>query len=161
MSYILLAIIFIICAYIYCYFIFPTYISIIQTTLQYFDFNMLLKRQPMVIEDKLKDVLTVLDAWFSPNIIQDIQFDEKRIWNINSHKYLYMYAVQDCEILLYAASNKVVDDVPDSNEPVIAIQLKSGQSVILPFRWYYNVKNINVKIYGIHDYVTYVMDYFI
>jgi hypothetical protein len=146
--------------YIYCYFIYPTNVSILQSNLQEFDFNLLLKRQPLVIEDSVKDVLSLLKSWFEPNIIQDTQFDDKRIWNVNSHKYLYIYALIDTEVLLYAPGHKVVNDMPDNNEPVIAIKLKATQSIIVPYRWYYNTKN-NVKLYGIHDYVTYVMDYII
>ncbi len=148
--------------YIYCYFINPTYISILQTSLKDFDFNMLLKKQPLVIEDKCKNILSILQAWFSPNIIQDIEYNTKRIWNINIHKYLYCYALNDTEILLYPPKNKVINDTPDSSEPVLAIKLKALQSVVIPYCWYYNIKNINqIKLYGIHDYITYLLVYFI
>lgn len=145
--------------YVYCYFIFPTNISIIQSSLEDFDFHLLLKRQPLMIEDKIKDIIVVLNSWFSSNIIQDIYFDEKRLWNLNSHKYLYCYALSDAEILLYPPGNKVVNDTPDNREPVIGIPLKAKQSIIIPFRWYYNIKNNqSIKLYGIHDYVTYTID---
>ena len=144
--------------YVYCYFIYPTNVSILQTTLKEFDFHLLLKRQPLVIEDCIKDVIHVIRSWFSPNIIQDIVYDSKRIWNVNSHKYLYVYALKDTEVLLYAPGHKVIDDNPDNNEPVIAITLRASQSVIIPYRWYYNVKN-DVKLYGIHDYITYAVDF--
>lgn len=145
--------------YVYCYFIFPTNISIIQSSLEDFDFHLLLKRQPLMIEDKIKDIIVVLNSWFSSNIIQDIYFDEKRLWNLNSHKYLYCYALSDVEILLYPPGNKVVNDTPDNREPVIGIPLKAKQSIIIPFRWYYNIKNNqSIKLYGIHDYVTYTID---
>jgi len=162
MIYVYATVIVFILAYIYCYFIYPSYISIIQTSLEDFDFNLLLKRQPIVIEDRIKDVINVINSWFSPNIIQDIQFDTKRIWNVNSHKYLYVYTLIDSELLLFAHGNKVIDDVPDSNESVIAIQLKANQSAIIPFRWYYSIKNIDdVKLYGIHDYITYALDFIV
>jgi hypothetical protein len=133
-------------------------VSILQTNLQEFDFNLLLKRQPLVIEDCVKDIVGVINSWFSPNIVQDIVFDNKRIWNINSHKYLCVYALDDAEVLLYAPGHKVIDDTPDNSEPVIAINLKASQSVIVPYRWYFNTKN-NVKLYGIHDYITYLIDF--
>lgn len=162
MTYLYLAIICIIVGYVYCYFIYPSNVSIIQTSLKEFDFNLLLKRQPLVIEDTIKDVLLVINSWFSPNIIKDVMFDDKRIWNVNYHKYLYVYALQDTEILLCSASHKVTEDLADTNELIIAIKLKRHQSVIIPFRWHYNIKNINsVKLYGIHDYVTYALDFFI
>lgn len=145
--------------YIYCYFIFPKNLSIVQTSLEDFDFHLLLKRQPLVIEDKVKDIIVVLTSWFSTNIIQDSEFDMKRIWNLNSHKYLYCYALSDSEILLYPPGNNVVNDTPDNREPIIGIQLREMQSIIIPFRWYYNIKNNeSIKLYGIHDYVTYAID---
>lgn len=157
MKKIIIAVIFIIIVYIYCYFIYPPYTSVVQTTLNDFDFNMLLNRQPLVVSDKVKDVRVLLKSWFSPNIIQDIDFDNRRFWNINFHKYLFCYATEDVEILLYAAGNNVVDDVADDREPVLAIQLKKLQCLIIPYRWYYHVKN-NIKLYGIHDYITYIID---
>jgi hypothetical protein len=156
MKNIFLIILIITAIYAYCYFIFPSHISIIQTSLQEFDFNLLLNRQPIVIEDQIKDVLTVISSWFSPNIIEDIQFDSKRTWNLNFHKYLYCYATDDTDILLYPPGNKVINDIPDNREPILAIKLKKNQSLIIPFRWYYNAPK-NVKLYAIHDYMTYII----
>jgi len=79
------------------------------------------------------------------------------MWNLNVHKYIFLYSLEDTEILLYQAGNKVKDDVPDNREPVLSITLKKYQSIVVPHRWYYNVPSKNdVKIYGIHDYVTYI-----
>lgn len=147
-------ILFIVILYAYCYFIYPSHISIVQTSLQDFDFNLLLNRQPLVIEDQIKDVVSVISSWFSPNIVQDIQFDTKRTWNLNYHKYLYCYAINDTEVLLYPPGNKVINDVPDNREPIIAIKLKKHQSLVIPYRWYYNT---SIKLYGIHDYITYIL----
>ncbi len=148
--------------YIYCYFINPTYISILQTSLQEFDFNMLFKKQPLVIEDKTKNVLSILQAWFSPNIIQDTNYNNDRTWNMNTYKYLYCYALYDTEIFIYSPIKTIIDDKPDTNEPILAIKLKTNQSLIIPYRWYYNIKNNNdIKLYGIHDYITFVLGYFI
>jgi hypothetical protein len=157
---ILFIILCIIVAYIYCYFVFPDNITILQTSLNEFDFNLLLQRQPLVVEDSVKDILTLLKSWFSSNIIRDVEFNEKKMWNINYHKYIYLYSLSDNnEVLLYQAGNKVIDDVPDNREPVLSINLKKYQGVIIPFRWYYNISNKNnSKIYGIHDYCTYLVD---
>jgi len=145
--------------YAYCYFVYPRHISIIQASLSEFNFNMLLERQPLVIQDNIKDIFTVLNSWFSINIIEDLEFDQNRLWNINFHKYLYCYSTEDTEILLYKAGNTVTGDTPDNTKPVIPIKLKKNQSLIIPYRWYYNIKNINsIKLYGIHDYVTYILD---
>lgn len=156
---VILLILVIIIIYIYGYFIYPSDISILQSSLSNFNFNLLLKRQPLVIDDKVKNIIGVIDAWFSYNIIQDHIFNEKRIWNINEYKYLVIYCTNDDDILLYQAGNKVIDDTPDNREPVINIILKQNQFVVIPYRWYYNIKNINsFKLYGIHDYITYILD---
>jgi len=146
-------------AYLYCYFVFPSHISIIQTTLSSFNFNMLLERQPIVVDDTIKDILSVIDSWFSSNIIQDAEINDKKTWNINRHKYLVCYTLDDDELLLYKAGNSVVNDVADDKEPIIAITLKKHQTVIVPFQWYYNIKNKdNFKLYGVHDYCTYILN---
>lgn len=148
--------------YIYCYFVFPKNISILQSSLDEFNFNMLLKRHPLVIEDTVKDILSLLKLWFSPNIVQNINYDPKRLWNINSHKYLYVYSLENTEILIYPPTKKVVNDLPDNTEPIISIKLKKYQSLVIPYRWYYNINDIDkLKLYGIHDYITYLLDYII
>jgi len=150
--------------YIYCYFIYPSDIVIYQSTLKEFELTTLYKRQPIVIQDKVINIKSVIDSWFNYNIIQDIEYTTKYDWNINSHKYLLIYTVEDAEILLYKAGNKIIDSIPDNKEITVAIKLKANQSLIIPFRWYYNIKNndiFNIKLYGIHDYVTVVLDYLI
>ena len=155
--------IFIIVLYTCCYFIFPTNISILQTNLSDFNFDLLLKKQPLVIEDNVKDILLLLKSWFSSNIINDIYYDDKRSWNINYHKYLYMHCLNNTEVFLYPSSNKKIsNDNIDGNETIIGINIKSNQGIIIPYRWYYNIKNKNdIKLYGIHDYITYIIDYII
>jgi hypothetical protein len=151
-------------AYAYCYFIIPKDISILQTSIRDFDFNLLHKRQPLVIEDIIpNDITTILNSWFSPNIICNIETNglgsDGRSWNINTYKYLFIYAQTDTELLLYKSGHKVLNDIPDINEPIIAIKMKAYQSVIVPYRWHYNIKIKNdCFLYGIHDYVTYVVD---
>ena len=158
MNILLISIIVAIIFYIYCYFIFSSNILILQTNLNDFDFNLLLERQPIVIEDYIIDVISVIKSWFSTNIIQDASYNNQIIWNQNKHKFMYIYALEDTEILLYSPIKKVINDTPDNSEPVLAIQLKNRQSLIIPFYWYYNIKNINTaKLYGIHDYITYLL----
>lgn len=147
--------------YIYCYFVFPDDVKILQSSLNDFEYNMLLRRQPLVIEDNVKDIISLIKTWFKGNIIQDAFFDNNIIWNINNYKYLLIYSLEDTEILLYQAGNNVVDDVPDEREPVISITLKKFQSTIVPYRWFYNLSNKNdVKLYGVHDYVTFLISFF-
>lgn len=150
----------IIAAYAYCYFIFPDNISILQSSINTFDFNLLYKRQPLVIDDAIADIDSLLKLWFTPNIIQtDITIDSKTIWSLNCYKYCYIHALNDTEVMLCSATSKVTDDIADNNEPVIAIPIKTAQGIIIPYRWHYNIKNnTDVKLYGIHDYMTYILD---
>lgn len=157
--YILLIICFI---YIYGYFVNPQEISIIQSSLKEFDLSFLLRKQPIVIDDCIKDVLNVINLWFSTNIINDARFNNKYVWNKNSYKYIYMYALADQEVYIYPPNFKIINDEPSNKDPIIAIKLKQCQSLILPFKWSYNIKNIDfIKLYGIHDYTTYILDIFI
>lgn len=158
----LLIIICIILIYTYCYFIFPDDLCILQCSLNEFEFKQLYRRQPLVIEDYVANVSSIIDLWFSSNIVQNVLFDSARIWNLNVYKYLFIYALEDTEILLCPATTKVLNDTPDAIQPVISIVLKQSQSVIVPYRWYYNIKNVTgTELYGIHDYVTYCVDIFI
>lgn len=157
----LIVVILIIVAYAYCYFIYPKDVTIMQTSIKEFDFNMLLARQPLVIEDVIpNDMDTIINSWFSPNIVvHPVNQSVTTFWNQNVFKYLLVYAQTDTELLLYQAGQKVVNGIPDNNEPVLAIKMKAYQSVIVPYRWYYNVKNNDdCYLYGIHDYITYMID---
>lgn len=146
--------------YLYGYFVFPQNVSILQTSLEGFDFNLLLSKQPIVIEDQTEDIKSVIEAWFSSNIVRDASFNQKHTWNINSFKYMVAYARDDLEMYLYPPRHKIVADIPSSADPIIAIKIRKHQSIVFPYRWRYNVKNAeSVKLYGIHDYATYAMDY--
>lgn len=140
--------------YIYSYYIIPTSIIIIQSKLDTFNFDSLYQRQPIIIEDRVVGIDNVLNSWFSENIKQEI--DNIYIWNFNSHKYLYIYTMEDTEIIITNNKNNIDND---KSTDIIAIKLYSNQSLILPYRWYYNIKNNNnIKLYGLHDYITYLLD---
>jgi hypothetical protein len=104
---------------------------------------------------------SLISSWFSPNIVvyPVNTVRDGHSWNINVYKYLLAYAQKDTEILLYQSGQKMVDHMPDINEPVIAIKMKAYQSVVIPYRWYYNIKTKDeYYLYGIHDYITYTID---
>lgn len=157
-KYLIIAIV-ILLIYIYSYFIFPLSIVIIQTTLSDFNFNLLTEKQPIILGDKITDVNTIITSWFKFNIIQDILFNFKYNWNINYHKYLMIYCLEDTEILLYKAGYSVKNNVPDNKEIIVAVKVKENHCIIIPYKWYYNIKNNNnIKLYGIHDYITYILN---
>ena len=51
--------------YAYCYYIFPNEISILQTDLSNFNFNLLTSRQPIVISDFIQEPSDVIKSWFN------------------------------------------------------------------------------------------------
>ena len=148
--------------YVYCYYIFPKSITILQTTLNDFDFNLLLQRQPLVIGDKIIKIDDIIKLWFSPNIIENYisNLSDNNKWVINNYKYLFVYCINDTELLLYQAGKNFINGEPNTNEPILAIKLRTNQSIIVPFKWYYNIKNKDdIKIIGIDDYITYGIKY--
>jgi hypothetical protein len=102
-----------------------------------------------------ENVHNLIQAWFSPNIVNAKNVDESMLWTTNTYKYCYVYALEDTELILCPAK--------PSDEPMcLAIKMRKSQSVIIPFRWQYgNIKNNNVLLFGIHDYVTWILDLFI
>ena len=160
--YCILLFIILLAGYIYCYYIFPKSITILQTTLNDFDFNLLLQRQPLVIGDKIININEIINLWFSPNIIENnnLNINDNNKWIINNYKYLFIYSTNDTELLLYQAGQSFINNEPNTKEPLVAIKLRTNQSIILPFKWYYNIKNKdNIKTIGIHDYITYCTRY--
>jgi len=69
---------------------FSNNIIILQTSLNDFDFNLLLERQPIVIEDYIIDIISVIKSWFASNIIEDLSYDCSILWNLNRHKFLFV-----------------------------------------------------------------------
>ncbi len=155
----LLLIIVLIIGYAYCYFVFPKDLHILQTSVRDFDFNLLQARQPLVVQDAIpNDMDTLIKSWFSPNIVKKLEQPVEDKWKINTHKFLLVHVHQDTELLLYQAGHKIdTNGMPSTDEPIIAIKMKEFQSVIIPYRWHYHL-NKECNLYGIHDYVTYVID---
>ena len=69
MKLLIIILLIIIIIYAYCYYIFPTEISILQTDLNNFNFNLLSSRQPIVISDFIQNPSEVINSWFNYNII--------------------------------------------------------------------------------------------
>lgn len=155
MYYLIYFIIFLLILYISFYYIFPNDIIIYQTDINNFNFNMLYKKQPIVIEDNVKDIVELLQLWFSPNII-NYNVLTNNLWNKNKYKYLILQANIDSEITLHKSKNSNI--IPDENAYLTTIKLKNNKFLIIPFQWKYNI-NGDVKLYGIHDYITSILEY--
>lgn len=157
--YILILIILLI-IYVYSYFIYNETLIILQSSLSDFNFDILLKKHPIVIQDKIQNIIPVIDSWFSHNIINNIIIDNKN-WLINNYKYLIIYVNDDTNILIHQPNNNYNNyNIPNENIPLIEIKLKKNQFIILPFKWRYKLDeniNNNINIYGVHDYITYFL----
>lgn len=138
--------------YIICYYIFPKDISILQTDISNFNFNLLLSRQPIVISDLLKNPNEIIDSWFKYNIKTLINNDtDNDDWIHNNYKYLFINANEDTEVIIYNA--QITKKNPDTEDKIIIIKLKRNQSLILPFKWKYYANKINK--WGIDDIITF------
>lgn len=165
MNKILLIIIILIILYICCYYINPNEIIILQTNIINFNLDLLYKKQPIVIEDKILDVSILIEAWFKQNIKEKINKDIN-IWHSNNHKYLFINSPSSSlspngdddnndnyiEIFLDKNNKK-------NNYNIISIKLYPNQSLIIPFKWRYYIMNNNLNIIGIHDYITYLLSF--
>ena len=144
-----------ICLYTLCYYIFPSDISILQTTIEHFKFDLLSSRQPIVISDYLKNPEEIINSWFKYNIINDNEHmnDNEDIndWKQNNSKYLFINAIEDTEIIIYKAERR--KENPPEDGKIIIIKLKKNQSIILPFKWKYYGNKINK--WKIDDYITF------
>jgi hypothetical protein len=143
----------IIIIYAYCYYIFPNEISILQTDLSNFNFNLLTSRQPIVISDFIQEPSEVIKSWFNYNIINSNMNDDNKHndWIHNNYKYLFINAYDDTEVIIYKAEITKIN--PKQEDNIIIIKLLKNQSLILPFKWKYYATNIN-KI-GIDDLITF------
>lgn len=161
MNFYLIVFIILLLLYIYCYFIFTSVITILQTNINDFKLDLLYQRQPIVINDKIKDINNILNLWFKQNIIDyniDINNDS---WITNKYKYLYFYSIND-DTEIFLSKPNINEKIPNQNEKIINIKLKQFQSLIIPFKWKYYIDNKNfIKLYGIHDYITYFLAFFL
>jgi hypothetical protein len=133
-----------------CYYVFPKEISILQTEIDTFNLTSLALRQPIVISDLLQDPNEIIESWFKFNFkYQD--YDISNDWMQNRHKYLFINALEDTEIIIYKAEIKKTNPNPD--DKIIAIKLKKYQSLILPFKWKYF--GINFNKWAIDDLITF------
>lgn len=151
---ILILTIIIIIIYSICYYIFPTDISIFQTDIEKFDLSLLSSRQPIVITDYLQNPEEIINSWFKYNIINyDFDNDEfmNNDWKHNRHKYLFINAFEDTEVIIYKAQITKIN--PTTEDKIIVIKLKKNQSLILPFKWKYYSSNIH--IWNIDDIITF------
>lgn len=141
--------------YALCYYIFPSDITILQTTIDHFNFDLLSSRQPIVISDFLKNPEEIINSWFKYNIINNDNNDDDNDnydnWKQNNNKYLFINANEDTELIIYKAER--TKENPPEDGKIIIIKLKKNQSIILPFKWKYYGNKIDK--WKVNDLITF------
>jgi len=134
------------------YYLYNNEISIYQVNINNFDFDLLYKKQPIVISEKIKDVDLIVNNWFNYNIIYNI--NNNNIWEKNKYKYLFIISTDNypVEISLCNPNTRVINGLPHQDSNITTIKL-DNKGLIIPFNWHYYISG-NVIIYGIHDYIT-------
>jgi hypothetical protein len=170
--YILAIIVLFIAAYIYSYYWYPPTVSILQTRPYEFKPDMLLERQPIVIENNASSLDELHSAFFKVNPTEEFKLAGSDTWHPNPYKYVAVQMQTDGEILLCPASTRMIPDTAPTTTPVsedamipdpddsnlLAIQARTGEIIMIPFHWHYLITGkVKVKCLGIHDYVTYFL----
>ena len=164
--YYLYAFVFLLLLYASLYYIFYDELIIYQVEARHFDFNLLYKKQPIIIQDSITNIDEILVDWFNYNIIDhDVLVPNIWGWNRNHYKYLLIYApVATVEITLGNPLTKQEGNVPVSSgdtQELTTILLDKNKMLIIPFKWYYHINIISGKprFFGIHDYITYGLSF--
>ena len=173
MSWKILIVMFIVLAlYIYSYYRYPKNTLIIQSHIRMFKPELLLDKQPIIVDDNDIDIIDFKTKLFSMNPTQQFTLSNSDKWYKNKHKYLILQSKNGpCDILLCNPNyvdNKTNTPIiyendgnneNDGNETpeIIEVQLSEGQIVIIPFNWIYYIQNSSVECISIHDYVTYFL----
>jgi len=140
------------------YYLYNNEFSIYQVNIENFDFELLYKKQPIVISEKITNIDNVIDNWFNYNIIYNL--DNNYIWEKNKYKYLFVISKDNepVEISLCNPNSHIINGVtgvkrvPSQDSNITTIKL-DNKGLIIPFNWYYYISG-NANIYGIHDYIT-------
>jgi hypothetical protein len=137
------------------YYLYNNEFSIYQVNIENFDFELLYKKQPIVISEKITNIDNVIDNWFNYNIIYNL--DNNYIWEKNKYKYLFVISRDNepVEISLCNPKSHIINEVtgvPSQDSNITTIKL-DNKGLIIPFHWYYYISG-NANIYGIHDYIT-------
>lgn len=164
--YYLYAFVFLLLLYASLYYIFYDELIIYQVEARHFDFNLLYKKQPIIIQDSITNIDEILVDWFNYNIIEhDVLIPNIWGWNRNHYKYLLIYAdaseENSVEITLGNPLTKQEGNVPEYTQTLTTIPLNKNKMLIIPFKWYYHINIIsgNPRFFGIHDYITYGLSF--
>ena len=141
--------------YSLCYFIFNNEIELLQIEKNNLTMDLLIQKNPIIIQNNID--LDFIKSIFKNNIINLIKPNEQ--WNRNNFKYVIIIPITDTNIFI-SKPKKIKYEIPNKDEILIDVKLKKNNSILLPFKWYYSLNNIDdVMIIGIHDYITYLLKF--
>ena len=118
MSWIFFAIIIIICIlYIYSYYRYPQNTYIMQSHIRMLKPEILLEKQPLVIDDNNYDINVFKTKWFNINPSQNFILNANPNWYINKYKYIIIQAkFGPTDILICNPNNKDKnEDIPNKD----------------------------------------------
>lgn len=141
--------------YILSYYNYPKNTKIIQTNMNNFHFDMLNARLPIIIDSGV-DLAFIKKNWFNYNYAKEGVLEKSEQWHDNKYKYSILQPQESGEILIYPASKKMIQGIPNPDESLLAIKISKGQLVILPFHWKFML-NVDVVTMGVHDLLTFFL----
>ena len=123
--------------------------------------EVLLNKQPLIIDDNDYNIKELKSVCFNINISQEFTINSNETWCKNKYKYLLIQATNGpCDLLLCNPNNiDKTQNIPyDSvDTEIVEIQLSQGQIIIIPFNWLYLLADSTVDCIGIHDLITYFL----
>ncbi len=128
--------------------------SIIQIPSQSFKYELLTEKQPVIIENN--DIQKMFDKFpFGFNIKKRVELQNDN-WNTVRQKHFIMHAVDYVDIMIYPPYKKHTKGIPDPNENILTIQLSPGQTLILPYKWIFNVDISKIQSLGVNDFISWL-----
>ena len=149
--------------YVRSYYKYPHVTSILQTSSHQFSPNLLLEKQPVIIDSEDADIAIVRSRWFGLNIgTQLFSLLGSDMWLRNKYKYIMMQCGDEAaELFLCNPNTPIAADgapVQSLETKVVGLTLSRGQIVILPFHWSYIISpGGRVDCIGLNDLVTYFL----
>lgn len=153
--------------YVASYYRYPKFVSILQTSLSKFSPDLLLEKQPVVIDNNDCDLEEIQSRWFAVNFTTPYTLSASDTWHTNKFKYNVIQGIAGSAGAVGADANAEVflcnpntllgmDGAPiqDPATQIVGLHLAEGQILIIPFHWYYMISGSGVKCLGVNDLIT-------
>ena len=142
-------IIFIIALYIYSYFKYPKNISILQTRPYEFNIDMLLEKQPIIIENNQSNLDDLKSIFFKLNPNKYFNLSSSDIWHKNIYKYVAIQFQSNGEVLLCPPNTKMIieNNIKVEQEGKTIIPLKiNANNIIYPYQYHIKFQPIHTLV---------------